>query len=123
MENKYIALKDLKPLLPILKNNLLVMSFDSFKIFEDKQEKIEIEINEKIKELTFLILLCSVKDNNLFYQIEEKKFTKTDIVEFNKWYSSEEGDRVFPNNEYIGDAVDYWEINVKNQGTYAIIVQ
>jgi hypothetical protein len=119
---KYIALKTLKPLLPLLKNNLLVMHDNSFVIYEDKDEKKEIVINDKIKDLTLSILLNSVKDKSLFYEIEEAIFTKKNIIEFNEWYNSEEGNRVFPNDDFQSDAIDYWEANIKNQTTYAIIL-
>lgn len=119
---KYIAISSLKPLLPILKNNLLVMENDSFKVYEDKEEKVEIKVNEKIAKLAFNILKSSVKDCNLFFEIEDVKFAKTDIIDFYKWYISEEGNSVFPNDEFINDAVDYWESNVKGQTTYATIL-
>ena len=121
-ENRYIVLQDLAPVLPFLKNQLLIITDNDFNVFSDKTENEEINFSGGYKQLLFTVLKSLINNKELFFEVEKEKFSKTDLIDFYEWYNSEDGDRVFPNEEFIGQAVDYWETNVKGQTVYATVI-
>lgn len=112
---RYICLNDIESVLGVKKNNLLLINDSEFELYDDisMNNKIDFKKKKNIK-IVHSILKELSKSELYFKPYEEKEYTATDIKNFFDWYNSDEADRIFPNNEYMLDAIEYWKTNVRD---------